>query len=302
MSFSILIHPEQEFEVSGTNQLARRRTEYNNGFALRKALLGVSAKVNTEIPLNRYSFFEMLEDELLPNTRVESNFEIESDSNLISQARANCRVVITGMQLYVPRITFNSDGQSSYVSQYLKNHKWTYLRENIERSNSSQQRAGHFRISSGISKPRHVFVFIINDANIDAQTQNPFLYNTFSVSTDPRTLSNCHLEVGNGNEYPEIHYTPTTDMTRVFRDVLKYVHKNNEYGEGSLLNKSNFSTLFPFLYFDLTKQKMDIKDRTTKLTFKYELSGTTAYSIYALTLYEQDVELIQRDGKIILRS
>ena len=130
------------------------------------------------------------------------------------------------------------------------------------------------------------------------------MYNTFSVSTGPRTLSNCHLEVGNGNEYPEIHYTPTTDMTRVFRDVLKYTHKNNEYSEGSLLNKSNFSTLFPFLYFDLTKQKIDIKDGTTKLTFKYELSGTTAtaYSIYALTLYEQDVELIQKDGKIILRS
>ena len=149
-----------------------------------------------------------------------------------------------------------------------------------------------------------MFVFIINDANIHAQKENPFLYNTFSVSMDPRTLSNCHLEVGNGNEYPEIHYKPTTDMTKVFRDVLKYTHKNNEYGEASLLNKSNFSTIFSFLYFDLTKQKMDIKDGTTKLTFKYELSGTTAtaYSIYALTLYEQDVELIQKDGKIILRS
>ena len=170
--------------------------------------------------------------------------------------------------------------------------------------NSSRQRAGHFKISTGISKPRHVFVFIINDANIHAQKENPFLYNTFSVSTDPRTLSNCHLEVGNGNEYPEIHYKPTTDMTKVFRDVLKYTHKNNEYGEASLLNKSNFSTIFPLLYFDLTKQKMDIKDGTTKLTFKYELSGTTAtaYSIYALTLYEQDVDLIQKDGKIILRS
>ena len=163
----------------------------------------------------------MLEGELLPNTRIEMNFEIESDGNLIWQARADCRVVITAMQLYVPRITFNSEGQSSCMSQYLKNHKWTFLRENIERSNSSRQRAGHFRISTGISKPRHVFVFIINDANIHAQTANPFLYNTFSVSTDPRTLSNCHLEVGNGNEYPEIHYTPTTDKTRVFRDVLK---------------------------------------------------------------------------------
>ena len=245
----------------------------------------------------------MLEDELLPNTRVEMNFEIESDDNLIWQAGTGCRLVITRMQLYVPRITFNSECQSSHMSQYLKNHKWTYLRENIERSNSSRQRAGHFRISTGISKPRHVLVFIINDANIDALTANPFLYNTFSVSTDPRTLSNCHLEVGNGNEYPEIHYTLTADMNRVFRDVLKYVHKN-EYGEGSLLNKSNFSTLFPFLYFDLTKQKMDIKNSTTKLTFKYELSGitATAYSVYALTLYEQNVELIQKDGKIILRS
>ena len=173
------------------------------------------------------------------------------------------------------------------------------MRENIERSNSSRQRAGHFRISTGISKPRHVFVFIINDANIDAQTANPFLYNTFSVSTDQRTLSNCHLEVGNGNDY-----TPTTDMTRVYRDVLKYDHKNNECGEGSLLNRANLSNLFPFLYSDLTKQKMDIKDGTKKLTFKYELSGTTttAYSVYVLTLYGQDVELIQRDVKIILRS
>ena len=93
-------------------------------------------------------------------------------------------------------------------------------------------------------------------------------------------------------------------MTRVYRDVLKCVHKNNEYGEGSLLNKSNFSTLFPFLYFHLTKQKVDIKDGTSKLTFKYDLPGTTAtaYSIYALTIYEQDVELIQKHGKIILRS
>ena len=73
----------QEFEVSGTNQLAKRRAAYNKGFAFRKALLGTSSTVNTEIPLNRYSFFEMLEDELLPNTRVEINFEIESDDNLI---------------------------------------------------------------------------------------------------------------------------------------------------------------------------------------------------------------------------
>ena len=60
----------------------------------------------------------------------------------------------------------------------------------------------------GISKPRHLFVYIINDANINSQTANPFFYNTFSVSTDTRTLINCHLVV-NGNGYPELHYTPS---------------------------------------------------------------------------------------------
>ena len=295
-----------EFFHLDTSRSAEERPAqalYNKGFAERKLLLGVSNTVSRELPLNRYSFFEALDRNMLPSGRMELNIEFESDANLIWQGADNCRVILTKLQLIVPRITFNSEGQSIYMSKFLKPYKWMYLRENIERSNSTTQRSGHFKISSGISKPRHVFVFIINDASIDSQTSNPFLYNTFSVSTDPRTLINCHLEVANGQEYPEIHYTPSTDLSRVFRDVLKYVHKINEYNEGSLLNISNFQTLFPFLYFDLTKQKTDIKDGTTKLTFRYELSGTTAtaYSIYALTLYEQEAELIQQNGKLLFR-
>ena len=295
-----------EFFHLDTSRSAEERPAqalYNKGFAERKLLLGASNTVTRELPLNRYSFFEVLDRNMLPSGRMELNIEFESDANLIWQGADNCRVILTKLQLIVPRITFNSEGQSIYMSKFLKPYKWMYLRENIERSNSTTQRSGHFKISSGISKPRHVFVFIINDASIDSQTSNPFLYNTFSVSTDPRTLINCHLEVANGQEYPEIHYTPSTDLSRVYRDVLKYVHKINEYNEGSLLNISNFQTLFPFLYFDLTKQKTDIKDGTTKLTFRYELSGTTttAYSIYALTLYEQEAELIQQNGKLLFR-
>ena len=276
---------------------------YNRGFATRKLLLGASNTITRELPLNRYSFFEALERNLLPAGKLELNIEFESNATLIWQAADACRVVLTRLQLIVPRITFNSEGQSLYMSKFLKPYKWTYLRENIERSNSKTQRSGHFKISSGISKPRHVFVFIINDAEIDNQTRNQFLYNTFSVSTDPRTMQNCHLEVANGQEYPEIHYMPSSELSRVYRDVLKYVHKNNEYSEGSLLNISNFQTLFPFLYFNLTNQKADIRDGTTRLTFRYELSGTTAtaYSVYALTLYEQEAELIQQNGKLLFR-
>ena len=171
-------------------------------------------------------------------------------------------------------------------------------------SNPSSQNSGHFRITNGIKKPRHVFVFIINKDSLNNQLQNPFLYNTFSVSTDPRTLTRCHLEVGNGNEYPRLHYKPTQDASRVFRNVMKYVNDNNDLQGGTLLNISKFKELYPFVYFDLTKQKTDIKYGVTKLSFHYELSdtATTNYVIYGLVLHEEEAEFEKESGKLLLRA
>ena len=255
---------------------------YNKGFAARKALLGASAEVNCEIPLNRHSFFEALQDKLLPNMKIDLNIEFD-DENLIwrggndaDAAGTSYRLIIRRLQLFVPRLVFNSEGQKLYMDNYLKPYKWTYLKQTVFASNLSTQNSGHFRITNGISKPRHVFVFFINNGHINNQLRNSFLYNTFSISTDPRTLNRCYLEVGNGNEYPRIHYKPTEDPSRVFRDVMKYVDANNDLQGGTLLSISNFKTLFPFIYFDLTKQKMDTKDGVTKLSFHYKLSGATA--------------------------
>ena len=283
---------------------------YNKGFAARKALLGTSAEVNCEIPLNRYSFFESLEDKLLLNTKIELIIEFDNDKNLIwrqgvaDAAGTSYRLIVTRLQFFLPRLVFNSEGQKLYVENYLKPYKWAYLKETVFTSNLSTQSSGHFRITNGISKPRHVFVFFINNVNINNQLENSFLYNIFSVSTDPRTLNRCYLEVGNGNEYPGIHYKPTKDAKRVFRDVISYVYANNDYQGGTLLNISNFKTLYPFVYFDLTKQKMDIKDGVTKLSFHYELSGQTAtdYIIFGIVLSEQEAEIEKEGGKLLLRA
>ena len=95
---------------------------------------------------------------------------------------------------------------------------------------------------------------------------------------------------------------PTEDASRVFRDVMSYVYANNDYQGGTLLNISNFKTLYPFVCFDLTKQKMDIKDGVTKLSFHYELSGATAtdYIIYGVVLHEQEAEIEKEGGKLLL--
>ena len=194
------------------------------------------------------------------------------------------------------------------MENYLKPYKWVYLNEVVERSNNSQQQTGHFRITNAISKPRHVFVFSILTANIDSQTANPFLYNTFALTTAnanaPANISSCYLEVGNGNEYPDIHFKPATDPARVFREVMSYVYANNDFQGGTLLNRTKFESLFPFVYFDLTKQKMDIKDGVTKLAFHYDLTGNpnADYNIYALVLHERTAEIEQQGGKLLLRA
>ena len=190
------------------------------------------------------------------------------------------------------------------MENYLKPYKWTYLNENVERSNNSKQKTGHFRITNAIWKPRLFFLIFINTANIDGQRSNSFSYNTFSVSTDPRTLNRCYLEVRNGNEYPCIHYKPNDDLSRVYRDLMSHIYANNDYQGGTLLKTSNFKSLFPFVYFDLTKQKMDVKDGVTKLAFHYELpdNTTTDYNIYALVLHEKTAEIEQKDGKLSFRS
>ena len=283
---------------------------YNKGFAEGKVLLGASAEVNCEIPLNRYSFFEELQDKLLPNMRIELNIEFDSDKNLIwrggadDAAGTSYRLIIKRLQLFIPRLIFNSEGQKLYMEDYLKPYKWTYLKEAVETMNTTNQKIGHFRVTNGINKPRHVFVFFTNNDSLSNQKHNPFLYDTFKLSSNDTTLRRCYLEVGNGNDYPSLHYIPTEDTSRVFRDVMKYVNANNDLQGGTLLNISNYKELFPFIYFDLTKQKMDIKDGVTKLAFHYELSAVTAenYVIYSIILHEEEAEIEKQGGKLLLRG
>ena len=149
--------------------------------------------------LSASHFFEGLDNELLPNMKVGIIFDLESDANLIWQAGADCRLVVTKMQLFVPRIVFIAEGNKMCMERYMKLHKWNYLREEIYSSNSSRQNTGTFKITSAIERPTDVFVrvWILNDARKASQTGNPFLFDTFNVVNN-RTLKSCQLEVGNG--------------------------------------------------------------------------------------------------------
>ena len=65
------------------NFIENEDTTFNEGFTKRKSILKNLIIVNCEIPLNRYSFFKVLKDKMLPNSKFELNIVLESDNNLI---------------------------------------------------------------------------------------------------------------------------------------------------------------------------------------------------------------------------
>ena len=65
------------------NFIENEDTTFNEGFTKRKSILKNLIIVNCEIPLKSYSFFKVLKDMMLPNSKFELNIVLESDNNLI---------------------------------------------------------------------------------------------------------------------------------------------------------------------------------------------------------------------------
>ena len=85
---------------------------------------------------------------------------------------------------------------------------------------------------------------------------------------------------------------------------MEYVHANSDFQGGTILDMDSYKKVYPVIYFDLTKQKMDIKAGVTKLVFHFELSAdpNADYNFYALVLHEREAEIKQEDGKLLLRA
>ena len=80
-----------------------------------------AAVVETIIPLNRYSFFEDLEDKILPQMQLDFQITLNDDRELIWQNDAtDRRVVVRTFELWVPSIQFTSERQKIVNENFLK--------------------------------------------------------------------------------------------------------------------------------------------------------------------------------------
>ena len=280
----------------------------NLGYLARKTLTqgrnagpaGPGKEVNVTIPLNRYSFFETLEGKLLPPLQLKIEIELTPDAELLYGAVDTGRLIINRFYLWVPRLEPKDSLMTKFISEFQKPSRWTNLRELYISSANTRQGSGDFRISPSIDRVKHVFVYA-QRANNSIMTENPYIFDTFKLNAgnNNSSLTTCRLEYGNGTFYPEYSYE-SDSKSRIFSDLMNYSWKKNDYNTGTHLSVSNFSSIYPLIYFDLTYQE----DRPTrdpkKLNLKYTMTAPAGdVQFHAVVLYEEDI-VIDKVGDQLL--
>ena len=294
-------------------------TVENTGFEARKLLTKAAAdghldrggkNVNVIIPLNRWSFFEELNNKMLVPMQLQFNIEINSDDELVHKAvgAAAARVVINRFILWVPRLTPRDSMYDKFVSSFLKETQWKYMREMYNVS-APTNTSGFFQISSSIDNVKHIFVYLKNsyrDANGFRHAEmSPYTMDTFKlIGPDDDTfqsLTNCRLEYGNGVFYPETEYD-SESKARIFNDVMSYAMRKNDYNTGTQLNTANYNSLYPLIYFDLTNQSEKVTRDPKQLIFRYRLTANANenFAVHAVVLYEEILKIDKIGNELVI--
>ena len=276
----------------------------NKGIQLREKLTNAGKVVETTIPLNRYSFFENLEDKMLPPMQLEFEITFQSDEELIWQNDGtDRRVVIRNFELWVPSLQFTSVGQKLVNENFLKPAKWSFLKETIHSSTSRRDAVGMWQISPGVKNAKHVFVWLQRSDKANAYTGNPYIFDTFKLNAadDNSYLSTCRLQSGANEFIPELDYAADF-KERILRDVSNFRYRSNDYNTGTQLNIANYSTLYPLIYFDLRADKTNLTNDPQQLVFHYRLSQAAGadYTIYAVVLNEEEMIVDKVGGEIVV--
>ena len=206
--------------------------------------------------------------------QLESNIQLQSDNETVFSAQdvdgnALARVVVTKFQLWVPKLSSKDSMYNKYVSSFLKQKRWKYLRELYTESNPTKS-SGFFRISSSIDNLKHIFVYLKNTNapnNNSRQQDNSYNFKTLVDLGGGSLLSNYRIEYGNGIYYPETEYD-TDFKLRIYNDLMSYAMRKNDYDSGTQLNTSNFNLLYGLIYFDLTFQSEKSHKRSKRINFQ----------------------------------
>lgn len=285
----------------------------NQAFKFRNIAILNGQTVHAQLPLNYFSFFDSLNDKIIPPMQMNLIFDLESDNNIIWRAGTirkrpaadglpeqpevaavpSGRVIITNFTLWIKRINFNGVGLEKTSKEFFKTYTWSYQTEIVQRSHLQTQRRGEWQIMSAF-KPRHVFIWFSNANRDDNQEKNSLMF-------DLLNLVSCQLFVGNGDIYPECRYE-MANKDRIFRNAIEYVAGSNYFDTSTQLTPWLWEHRYLLYYFDLSYHRSMLDSSAQTLKFVWDLSNNpsegTTYYINALILQEQKAMYDAKTNKL----
>ena len=267
---------------------------------------GGAKSISTIIPLNRFSFFEELEDKMLPPMQLQFDVRLQDDDELIHMANGTAagRVVVDRFSLFVPKITPKLPLYDKFISSFLEAKQWSYLVEMYNKSAPTKV-SGYFQITPSVDNVKHVFIYLkrTDPPNNNNAQDSPYLMNTFKLNAadNASSLSTCKLEYGNGIFYPYLEYD-AEEKALIFDDVMSYAMRLNDFNTGTQLNLANYNSLYPLIYFNLTYQSEKITRDPKPLTFHYKLTAdaTANFNVHAIVLYEKLVKIDKIGNELVI--
>ena len=287
----------------------------NSGFEARRILTqanqnnggGGAKTINMLIPLNRYSFFEELENKMLPPMQLELEIDLNEDNELIHMANGTDpgRVVVKTFYLRIPKMLPKDSEYAEYVKDFLKPTKWKYMKDLYNQSAETRLLRNTFQISPSIDNVKHVFFYLQRNAppNNDESERTPYIFDTFKLNAADNNsyLASCRLEYGMNTFYPEIEYDSNSKMV-IFEDLMSYAFRNNDMNTGTQLNPHNFSSIYGLVYFNLTYQKEAITRDPKQLVVNYRLNVAPAANVraHAIVFYEDEIIVDKSRNELVI--
>ena len=193
----------------------------------------------------------------------------------------------------MPKLSPKDSTYDQYVSSFIKQKRWKYLREMYTESAPTRS-SGCFRISSSKGNVKHIYN--------RRQEDDPYIMNAFELNRNRNNsyLTNCRLEYGNGVFYPETEYDTDFKM-RIYNDIMSHAMRRNDYNSRTQVNTSNFNSIYGIIYFDLTYQSENNTRDPKELVFGCKINQNAAFnfSVNAIDLYEEEVVIDKIGNELV---
>jgi hypothetical protein len=275
----------------GANRRPTENPQFNQGFTTRRNILMDSnprGSFSFIIPFNHMFGFSDY-NKVLYNVKQTLKMTRCSDDRLAIHKAAGVQngiIQLSELSWRIPEVEVEPKTLSE-VTKYIVDKKSFPIHfsgrycESLEVHAGSRQLSWRVSVTSGIEKPRWIFIGFQTDRNM-TQEQNPSVFDNVNLET-------CYVTL-NSKQYPMNEVKSNfaiNDYSRLYEMMSSF--KREHYGfnnliGGTQINMFDFKKLFPILVLDVRKQKDKLKSGVVDMQLKFFFSeavpaNTIAYAV-----------------------